>query len=646
MTMNNKEEKNMIKRILALLTALAMLLGCAAAETAPEAVKGTHQIEMKAVPLYLENPDTLWPEDFPVYFVDGVEDLPFVELNDWAKLIEWHFTTNGGPQYAGYSIDVRVLEDENQVVFLRDNVSVMLFDFGEGTIMWSDYLEFLRGAQGPYMEMLGIPPTNENGQVNLFALTSARDRMGNSTTVDLARYEIPMIKQDGRYLLPLQTLASLTFALLYHNVYFNGKCLIFANGMNLTPPTQNLQNELMNLITPEILQAASQYADTQEQALTVALQLVTQTEEGAAIIAKYQEQYNSSIYKIYVDAERGERSKTLAEFGYHELCMELDAFYGQQSEHHISSFESFFDQTGLTIPLLTGTVEEADDAVQSLVANWLDDNHTAYLCGSYLATPGRINAEAAVGYSSRQLRGYIALLSQKRMEHPEAMPWYYEVDDTAYIRLDAFKMDEHLDYYEADAKGELPDPTTDTLSLVIQAHRQITREDSPIKNVVLDLSTNHGGMTTAAIYVLSWFLGESQVSIHNTFTNAESTMSYRADVNLDHQLDDSDTITHLNLFCLTSPHAFSCGNLVPWAFKADGRVTLIGKVTGGGACALIPMTTAWGTTFTISSPMLISFVKNGAYYSVDQGAEPDFFIRDFDNFYDRNALTEIIHGLH
>lgn len=122
-------------------------------------------------------------------------------------------------------------------------------------------------------------------------------------------------------------------------------------------------------------------------------------------------------------------------------------------------------------------------------------------------------------------------------------------------------------------------------------------------------------------------------------------MSYRADVNLDHQLDDSDTITHLNLFCLTSPHAFSCGNLVPWAFKADGRVTLIGKVTGGGACALIPMTTAWGTTFTISSPMLISFVKNGAYYSVDQGAEPDFFIRDFDKFYDRNALTEIIHGL-
>ena len=37
MTMNDKEEKHMMKRILALLTALAMLLGCAAAETAPEA---------------------------------------------------------------------------------------------------------------------------------------------------------------------------------------------------------------------------------------------------------------------------------------------------------------------------------------------------------------------------------------------------------------------------------------------------------------------------------------------------------------------------------------------------------------------------------------------------------------------------------
>jgi hypothetical protein len=38
-------------------------------------------------------------------------------------------------------------------------------------------------------------------------------------------------------------------------------------------------------------------------------------------------------------------------------------------------------------------------------------------------------------------------------------------------------------------------------------------------------------------------------------------------------------------------------------------------------------------------------VKNGAYYDVDQGVEPDVFIRDFRSFYDRNALAELINGL-
>ena len=131
----------------------------------------------------------------------------------------------------------------------------------------------------------------------------------------------------------------------------------------------------------------------------------------------------------------------------------------------------------------------------------------------------------------------------------------------------------------------------------------------------------------------------------DTATGAEATIAYRADVNLDHQYDEKDTISSLNLYCLTSPRSFSCGNLVPWAFKADGRVTLLGRVTGGGSCSVNYMTTAWGTSYQLSGPMRISFMKNGAYYDVDQGAEPDYFIRDYRNFYDRNALTEIISSL-
>ena len=217
--------------------------------------------------------------------------------------------------------------------------------------------------------------------------------------------------------------------------------------------------------------------------------------------------------------------------------------------------------------------------------------------------------------------------------------------NTAYVTFDEFRMNQAVDYYAAAEKGEIPDPATDTLGLVYYAHQQITRENSPIENVVLDLSMNGGGMAPTAIWVVSWFLGETQLSVTNTATGAESTVAYRDDVNFDHQYDEKDTISHLNLYCLPTPRSFSCGNLVPWAFKADGRVTLLGRVSGGGACSVNYLTTAWGTSYQLSGLDRMSFVKNGAYYDVDQSVEPDVFIRDYRNFYDRSALTEIVNGL-
>ena len=44
-------------------------------------------------------------------------------------------------------------------------------------------------------------------------------------------------------------------------------------------------------------------------------------------------------------------------------------------------------------------------------------------------------------------------------------------------------------------------------------------------------------------------------------------------------------------------------------------------------------------------PDRISFTKNGSYYDVDRGVEPDHIIDSYDHFFDREALTEYIHGL-
>ena len=122
-------------------------------------------------------------------------------------------------------------------------------------------------------------------------------------------------------------------------------------------------------------------------------------------------------------------------------------------------------------------------------------------------------------------------------------------------------------------------------------------------------------------------------------------MLYRGDLNLDREFDWRDTLDDKNVFCLISPVSFSCGNPVPAAFKASQLVTLIGRTSGGGTCTVQNMSTAWGTSFTLSGPMSMSFRKNGSFYDIDQGVEPDIYLSNLKTFYDREALTRLINEL-
>ena len=139
-------------------------------------------------------------------------------------------------------------------------------------------------------------------------------------------------------------------------------------------------------------------------------------------------------------------------------------------------------------------------------------------------------------------------------------------------------------------------------------------------------------------------LGSCELSIYNTITESRSTTNYSADVNLDGEFDENDTVSDKNLYCIVSPVSFSCGNLVPALLKASGKATIIGKTSGGGAGIVGNAVTADGTTFCISSTSQMSTVKNGTYYSVDQGVEPDISLTKMESFYDRQALTALING--
>lgn len=81
------------------------------------------------------------------------------------------------------------------------------------------------------------------------------------------------------------------------------------------------------------------------------------------------------------------------------------------------------------------------------------------------------------------------------------------------------------------------------------------------------------------------------------------------------------------------------GNLVPAVLKETNKATLIGQTTGGGTCAVFNISTADGTLLTISGPNQLSTIKNGSYYSIDRGIEPDVYVKDMNVLYAKDGET-------
>lgn len=276
---------------------------------------------------------------------------------------------------------------------------------------------------------------------------------------------------------------------------------------------------------------------------------------GIEVIAGlYGSDFLSEMYK----APAGEMSEKFALFNYNELRFNLDTFYGLKEEHGIKDFGDFFIATDLMADLADTDSKAFDRALLKLTLKYFDDGHSRLVTNSWLS--GQPDADEAqksimddLGLSTNELVSEGTRLKSLRAgfypDHPEIdpekdneKPWFYEeVGDTAVVTFDSFFVSK-LDYYkEAD-----PAHADDTIELISYAHSQITRAGSPVKNVVVDLSCNNGGMTDAAVFLMSWLQsdGESIVAMKSTLTGAQSVGSYLADINLDGNFDEKDKLLY------------------------------------------------------------------------------------------------------
>jgi hypothetical protein len=483
----------------------------------------------------------------------------------------------------GYQLTMET--DGKMVDFVRENGSRVSIDFDESSIGWDDYNLFTTASYAQQqLDVLSHTGLDENGEPELFQRgDSSFVRRGESIGLYFEDFFIELIYEDGKGYMPLQTFSDLFLAYFYINLAYNGEAVFMIEATDL-----------------------------------------------------------GDMRETYYSVEPRERSAELARFNYVETCLSLQFNYGLKDEHDIPSFGTLFELTGIDQAMQSTDALEANVALSDVINGYIDDLHSAFVFASPYA--GDVAVEPNVqSLSANRIIGHAQRLSAAAREYfPDGMRFYQEIGNTAYISFNSFTADYDNDYYGALAGGE---PIADTIGIIMYAHAQITRENSPIENVVLDLSLNTGGHADAAIYTIAWFLGECDLHLEDAVTGARSSTNYRVDVNGDRKFDENDSIAHLNRYCLVSPVSFSCGNLVPAVFKNSNQVTLLGRQTGGGACAVQPLASADGSIWQISSRLRLSTVTNGSFYAVDQGVAPDVLIDKDESYYDREALTEYINSL-
>ena len=565
-----------MKRHLSTLVILAMALALCLPACAQGSHASKHEVTSSAFPFFDSDGDT--GTELTLYFLDGIKDLPYMEVGDALSLLKDTYRD---------TVDYSMKVDGSVVTYTRinelyDTDVPLRIDFDQDTMSFADYNLFvMRADQSTMLDMSSII-IDEGAELLQKVGTGVLDRRGDTFEIDLGSYGIDLVEQDGLHLIPMQTVTDILIAPTWlETLYFNGQCVIKADDMSQSPNR-----------------------------------------------------------KRYYSAPTGERSEELATFGYAELCMMLDNLYGLKEDHKIESFDQLFKQVGFQELLKGASAADADKAVYRLITEYLDDVHSNWHDFSYLT--GEIDYSALGTSRARVTEAQKRYTGAREKAYPDGVPGYEEVGNTAYVTFDVFRAQlTSGPYYKTENTLEL----NDTIGLIMYAHEQITRKGSPIENVVIDLSCNGGGDANAAEFVISWFMGEGSIGMEDAMTGAMCVSTYRADVNRDHVFDEKDTLGDRNLFCLISPFSFSSGNLVPCMFKESGVVTLLGRNSAGGACVIQPISSAWGTSFRISSPRRLSFMKNGSFYDIDRGAAPDYTLTSPETFYDREALTDYINTL-
>ena len=132
-----------MKRIVAWVLSAVLSVAFCSVSCAEEEGTADRVVEKNSLPIYLEAAGTEpLVEAFPVYYIDEVNDLPFVDIESAAAIINYliHLTNPEKPKLMIESDG----EGGTAVISLEGNDSFLWFDFNEQTMTYTDFDTFMK----------------------------------------------------------------------------------------------------------------------------------------------------------------------------------------------------------------------------------------------------------------------------------------------------------------------------------------------------------------------------------------------------------------------------------------------------------------------------------------------------------------------
>ena len=352
------------------------------------------------------------------------------------------------------------------------------------------------------------------------------------------------------------------------------------------------------------------------------------------------------------------RSQALADFNYQLLRFQIDNLYGLKDElhakHGFNDFDSFVKEKGLKEKLLSIDTRTYDEGLSEFLMKYIDDGHTRYTDRSVFTGQEEVTTDdLVIRYMGPRRQNLINRREEYQADRENALGegvdpiGVFMEDETAVIRFDSFTHILPIISNPGHATDSMPTSMLLTASSpfgFMRCFDEISK-NSKIKNVVMDLTCNGGGMVLTLPFLASYFTKDPIIYLRDNLAGVVREFHYSVDLNGDgiHGGEGDYLGDKYHMYVLTSDFSFSCGSALPTLAHIAG-VDVIGLRCAGGACNVSGFSDACGSIYTLSAPQQIGYLdENGNFVNDDAGIPVTHELAE-EYWYDMVKLNQAVKG--